>query len=63
MNRREKLFLKEKEKFEKEKENLKEPIYHIMANIQDPALVEIDNVYVAADFLSLKNANLHHRIL
>lgn len=63
MNWREELFLKEKERFDKEKESGKHTIYHIMANIKDPALIEIDNMYVAADNLSIQNAKLHNRIL
>ena len=63
MNWREELFLKEKESFDKEKESGKYSIYHIMANIKDPALIEIDNMYVAADNLSIQNAKLHNRIL
>ena len=63
MNWREELFLKEKEDFDREKEKGKDPIYHIMADIKDPALIAIDDMYVAADNLSIKNAKLHQYIL
>ena len=63
MNWREELFLKEKERFDKEKENSNTPIYHIMGDIKDPALIEIDDMYVAADNLSMENAKMHQYIL
>lgn len=56
MNRREKTFLEEKEK-------CKGPFYHIHGTIKDPALIEIDRLYGIADYLSIKNAKKHKRIL
>ena len=56
MNRREKTFLEEKEKCEG-------PFYHIHGTIKDPALIEIDRLYGIADYLSIKNAKKHKRIL
>ena len=52
-----------KEIFLKEKEECKGPFYHIMGDIKDPALIEIDNLYSVADSLSIKNAKKHHDIL
>ncbi|MBR5504311.1 MAG: hypothetical protein IKV87_07715 [Methanobrevibacter sp.] len=52
-----------KEVFLKEKENCEGPFYHIMGNIKDPALIEIDNLYAIADNLSIKNAEIHKKIL
>ena len=52
-----------KEVFLKEKENCEGPFYHIMGDISDPALIEIDNLFAAADNLSAKNAHRHKRIL
>ena len=56
MYRREKTFLEEKEKCEG-------PFYHIHGTIKDPALIEIDRLYGIADYLSIKNAKKHKRIL
>ncbi len=52
-----------KEVFLREKENCEGPFYHIMGNIKDPALIEIDNLFAVADNLSIKNAQIHKRIL
>lgn len=52
-----------KEIFLKEKEACKGPFYHIMGNIEDPALIEIDNLYSVADRLSIQNAEKHQKIL
>ena len=51
-----KVFLEEKEKCEG-------PFYHIMGDIKDPALIEIDNLFAVADNLSIKNAQIHKKIL
>ena len=56
MNRREKIFLEEKEK-------CKGPFYHIYGTIKDPALIEIDKLYGIADSLSIENAKKHENIL
>ncbi|MBQ3422979.1 MAG: hypothetical protein IJH34_15285 [Romboutsia sp.] len=55
--------MKQKDIFLKEKENCNCTFYHIMEGIKDPALKEIDNLYGAADYLSLKNAERHRKIL
>lgn len=52
-----------KEVFLKEKENCEGPFYHVMGNITDPALIEIDDLFAAADNLSIKNAKRHKKIL
>lgn len=52
-----------KEVFLKEKENCEGPFYHIMGNIKDPALIEIDELFGVADSLSIKNAKMHEKIL
>lgn len=52
-----------KEVFLKEKESCEGPFYHIMGNITDPALIEIDDLFSAADNLSIKNAQRHKKIL
>ncbi len=52
-----------KEMFLNEKESCEGPFYHIMGDIEDPALIEIDNIYSAADRLSIENAKKHRRIL
>lgn len=50
-----------KEVFLKEKESCEGPFYHIMGNINDSALIEIDNLFAVADNLSIKNANMHKK--
>ena len=54
MNRRERIFLEEKE-------NCKGPFYHIYGTIKDPALIEIDKLYGIADSLSIENAKKHEK--
>ncbi len=52
-----------KEVFLKEKESCEGPFYHIMGNINDSSLIEIDNLFAVADNLSIKNAHRHKKIL
>ncbi len=52
-----------KEVFFKDKEKCSEDFPHITGNITDPALKAIDELYGAADILSIKNAQKHQRIL
>lgn len=52
-----------KETFYKEKESCELPVYHIEEGITDPELKVIDDLYGAADILSIHNAVKHKRIL
>ena len=52
-----------KEVFLKDKENCEGPFYHIMGDIKDPALIEIDKMFSVADSLSFKNAEMHKKVL
>ena len=52
-----------KEVFFEDNENCEGPFYHIMMNIEDPALIEIDNFFAVADNLSIKNAQRHQNTL
>lgn len=52
-----------KDIFFKEKEECDIPFTHITGNITDPVLVEIDDLYGAADVLSIENAKKHRWIL
>ena len=52
-----------KEVFLKDKENCEGPFYHIMGDIKDPALIEIDKMFSVADSLSIKNAEMHKKVL
>ncbi len=52
-----------KEEFYREKEGCTGPLAHIADGIADPALSEIDELYGAADALSIQNAEKHRRIL
>lgn len=52
-----------KETFYKDKESCEGPFYHIMDNIVNPPLQKIDELYCAADSLSIKNAKIHKNII
>lgn len=52
-----------KETFYKDKENFKNPVYHIEEGITDPTLKKIDDLYSIADGLSIENAIKHERNL
>lgn len=52
-----------KDIFYKEKEECDIPLTHITGNITDPVLNEIDDLYGAADVLSIQNAKKHQKIL
>ena len=52
-----------KENFFKDKENCKIPFTHIEENITDPSLKAIDEIYGAADVMSMDNAKKHDRNL
>ena len=53
----------QKEIFYQDKENCKVPFSHIMEPLPDPSLSVIDDIYGAADTLSILNAKKHDRIL
>ena len=55
--------MNEKEIFYEDKKNCEIPLTHIMDGITDSALLKIDNLYGAADVLSIENAKKHNRIL
>ena len=52
--------MKETEIFLKDKENCNENFTHIEDGITDPVLKEIDELYGAADVLSMEHAKTHH---
>ena len=53
----------EKELFYREKEAYEGPPTHILDNVTESPLAEIDALYGAADVLSIRNAEKHRRIL
>ncbi len=53
----------QKEIFYQDKENCKVPFSHVMEPLPDPSLSVIDEIYGAADTLSILNAKKHDRIL
>ena len=55
--------MNKKEVFFRDKEECNEEFTHITRDITDPALKAIDELYGAADVLSIKNAVKHQRIL
>ena len=55
--------MNKKEVFFSDKEECSEEFTHITGDITDPALKAIDELYGAADVLSIKNAVKHQRIL
>lgn len=55
--------MNKKEVFFRDKEECSEEFTHITGDITDPALKAIDELYGAADVLSIKNAVKHQRIL
>lgn len=55
--------MNKKEVFFRDKEECSEEFTHITGDITDPALKAIDELYGAADILSIKNAVKHQRIL
>lgn len=55
--------MNQKEIFFKEKENCKIPYSHVMKDIPDPSLKEIDELYGAASALSRENSKKHTKIL
>ncbi|WP_295599260.1 hypothetical protein [uncultured Methanobrevibacter sp.] len=55
--------MNKKEVFFRDKEECNEEFTHITGDITDPALKAIDELYGAADVLSIKNALKHQRIL
>ena len=52
-----------KTQFEQDKRTYKGELTHIAKPSNDPFVNELDELYGAADALSLKNANQHRRIL
>lgn len=52
-----------KEIFYQDKQNCRIPFSHIKDNITDHSLIAIDELYGAADVLSIQNAQKHHNIL
>lgn len=55
--------MNKKEVFFRDKEECSEEFTHITGGITNPALKAIDELYGAADVLSIKNAVKHQRIL
>lgn len=55
--------MNKKEVFFKDRDECSEEFTHITENITDPTLKVIDELYGAADVLSIKNAQKHQRIL
>ena len=55
--------MNEKETFYNDKNNCKVPFTHIEEKITHPSLKEIDEIYGAADVLSIENAKKHERNL
>ena len=55
--------MNKKEVFFKDRDECSEEFTHITGNITDPTLKVIDELYGAADVLSIKNAQKHQRIL
>ena len=55
--------MNKKEVFFRDKEECREEFTHITGGITNPALKAIDELYGAADVLSIKNAVKHQRIL
>ena len=55
--------MNEKETFYNDKNNCKVPFTHIEDKITDPTLKKIDEIYGAADILSIENAKKHERNL
>ena len=55
--------MNEKDIFYDDKNNCKIPFTHIEEKITDPTLKEIDEIYGAADVLSIENAKKHERNL
>ena len=53
----------QKEIFLKDKENCKTPFTHIEGNITNPKLKEIDEMYGAADVMSIENAKNYQHYL
>ena len=53
----------QKEIFIKDKENCKTPFTHIENNINDPKLKKIDEMYGAADVMSIENAKKYQQYL
>ena len=47
----------------RDKEGCSVPFTHVMDGVTDPALREIDELYGAADVLSIQNADRHRRVL
>ena len=52
-----------KDIFYQDKQNCQIPFSHIMDKISNPSLIAIDELYGAADVLSIYNAETHRRIL
>ena len=52
-----------REEFFREKEKCREPLAHIERDIRRPDLREADEIYAAADHLSMRNAEKYRRIL
>ncbi len=59
----EKETMNEKEIFYKEKEECETPFTHIVGESPEPELAEIDELYGAADVLSISNSEKHRKIL
>ena len=55
--------MKEKETFYKTKEACSTPFTHIMDDVTEPSLQKIDELYGAADVLSLQSAERYRRTL
>lgn len=52
-----------REEFFREKEKCREPLAHIERDIRRPDLKKADEIYAAADHLSMRNAEKYRRIL
>ena len=57
------MVMNQKDIFYQDKENCKVPFSHIMDPLPDPSLSVIDEIYGAADVLSIQNAEKHNKIL
>ncbi len=53
----------EKEQFYKEKEECSIPLTHIIEGVKGAPLAKIDELYGAADVLSIRNSGLHRKLL
>ena len=56
-------YMEREAEFNREKETCTAPLTHIEKDIEDPTLIKIDEVYGAADSLSLQHAEKYRRII